>query len=136
MALEKWAVDSAAKEYWSSYFKEYGKTWVRDIPRKVRKAMAQNTKTASNNSALGIVSPIGTAWTKEAIFLEGLYTPAKGAPLAFIAKFDHEGNVIGFDTTSLEIRTASKSKSRSASKGHSKSASKSKSRSASKSQSK
>jgi hypothetical protein len=131
MSIEKWAVDSAAKEYWSSYFKEYGKTWVRDIPRKVRKAMTQSTKTANSEGAQGIVSPIGTAVTKEAVFLEGLFTPPSGAVVAFSAKFDHDGHIVGFDSVPLAAKTASKPdflKSKGKSKSTSKSTSKSRSK--------
>lgn len=32
--LTKLAVDDVAKDYWTKYFKEYGKAWVKDVPRK------------------------------------------------------------------------------------------------------
>ena len=125
MALEKWAVDSAAKEYWSSYFKEYGKTWVREIPRKVRKAMASTIKTANTDGVAGIVSPIGAAITEDAVYLEGMFTPPSGSALAFYAKFDHDGALSEFDTISLTASKSKPSKSKpSKSKSKSKSASK------------
>ena len=39
--LTKLAVDPKAKEYWSGYFKEYGKMWTRDIPKKKHKKSSQ-----------------------------------------------------------------------------------------------
>ena len=42
--MEKTALDQAAKNYWSTYFKEYGKQWVRDIPRRIKTAMSKRLK--------------------------------------------------------------------------------------------
>ena len=39
--LTKLAVDDNAKKYWSGYFKEYGKQWTRDIPRRKHDASMQ-----------------------------------------------------------------------------------------------
>ena len=114
MAIDKVAVDSAAKDYWTGYYKEYGKTWVRDIPRKIKKAMAGGTKTANDEGLQGKVAAIGSALTDEAVFLEGLFTATNGSEFAFAAKFDHDGNVVEFDA--LPLKTASKSKSKSKSK--------------------
>lgn len=48
--LIKLAVDPKAKEYWSGYFKDYGKMFTRDIPRKKhnRKKTAQVDQTAKD----------------------------------------------------------------------------------------
>jgi hypothetical protein len=42
--MEKVAVDTKAKNYWSTYFKDYGKMWVRDVPRRVKSAMRRIIK--------------------------------------------------------------------------------------------
>lgn len=96
MAFDKWAVDEAAKKYWENYYKEYGKSWVRDIPRRVKKAMVES-KTASDN---GIVTPVGKAVSDNGVVLEGMYRTDAGNFL-FRADFDHEGNITSFDASKL-----------------------------------
>jgi len=44
--LTKLAVDPKAKEYWSSYFKEYGNMLTRDVPRKKDKKKAESDYSA------------------------------------------------------------------------------------------
>lgn len=97
--LVKWAVDSTAAEYWSKYYKEYGKSWVRDIPRRVKKAMADNTKVA--HAELGVVTPVGGSVTADGVFLEGKFRTATGEQHLFYAEFDHEGAVKRFDSVKL-----------------------------------
>jgi hypothetical protein len=104
--LVKWAVDSSAKEYWSNYYKEYGKAWVRDIPRRVKKAMLDHTKTASVGTgaeklASGVVTPVGTSITDTSVVLEGMFRAASGENFIFCAEFDHEGAIKQFDTAKL-----------------------------------
>lgn len=42
--MDKIAVDSTAASYWSKYFKDYGKMWVRDIPKRIKAAMKHEAK--------------------------------------------------------------------------------------------
>ena len=42
--MEKTALDQTARDYWSSYMKEYGQMWVRDIPRRIKQAVRQEIK--------------------------------------------------------------------------------------------
>lgn len=53
--MNKVALDTAAKDYWSEYFKEYGQMWVRDIPRRIKQAVRRDQKVASVD---GSVVPI------------------------------------------------------------------------------
>jgi hypothetical protein len=113
MALQKWAVDSAAKKYWEEYYREYGRSWVRDIPRRIRAAV----KTAAKSNAIaieaGLVTPIGTTWDDESVYLEGVFRPATGPALLFNASFSHEGKVTSFDAIPLEAaKDTSTSKSK------------------------
>lgn len=101
MGILKWAVDEAAKKYWDEYYKEYGRTWTRDIPRRVKKAMVERVKLASNESQLGIVTPIATSIAAEGVKLEGMFRSASGDNFMFYAEFDHNGEVGRFDSVKL-----------------------------------
>lgn len=103
--LSKWAVDEKAKKYWESFYKEYGKSWVRDIPRKVKTAMVEGHKVASAGEAnMGIVVPVAKAITATHMHLEGLMHTHSGKKIAFQATFDHDGNLTNLD--SLPITSA------------------------------
>jgi hypothetical protein len=119
MSLAKWAVDSTAKQYWESYYKEYGKSWVRDIPRRVKKAMVENKKVASEQVAdAGVVTPVATAILPNGgVALEGMFR-GNTDKFVFQAEFDAEGKITSFDVVKLaaEDKQASKSKSKSKSK--------------------
>jgi hypothetical protein len=100
MSLTKWAVDSTAKEYWTKYYKEYGKSWVKDIPKRVKRAMATNQKVA--HADFGVVTPVGTSVTADGVFLEGMFRAAgSGEQFLFYAEFNHEGKIKRFDSTKL-----------------------------------
>lgn len=102
MSLVKWAVDEKAKAYWSEFYKEYGKSWVRDIPRKVKKAMVEGKRVASSAEAdLGIIVPVGQAITASNVYLEGVLHTHSGHKIAFQATFDHSGNVTGLESLPL-----------------------------------
>lgn len=101
MGILKWAVDDAAKKYWSEYYAEYGKTWVRDIPRRVKKAMIEHAKVASNESNFGIVTPIGTSISADGVKLEGMFRSASGDDFMFYAEFAHDGGIQRFDHVKL-----------------------------------
>lgn len=101
MGILKWAVDDAAKKYWAEYYQEYGRTWTRDIPRRVKKAMVQHAKLASQDSQLGIVTPIATSISKEGVKLEGMFRSASGDNFMFYAEFDHDGAIGRFDSVKL-----------------------------------
>jgi hypothetical protein len=88
MALHKKAVDSTAADYWTKYFGDYGRLWVRRIPRKI--AVALKDKQAS-------IMPLGHAVTDEGVALEGIAKTSKKNHI-FCARFDHRGKLIKFET--------------------------------------
>lgn len=97
--VKKVAADKAAKDYWTKYFKStgYGALWVRDIPRKIKAALAPavSKKTAGLDEAE--VQPIAHVITDDYVMLEGRVRVGKQAHL-FAADFDHEGNLKVFTT--------------------------------------
>ena len=100
----KVAVDSEAKEYWSSYYKDsgYGELWVASIRKRLTAALAQKLpKTAKRASSQGPrIMPIATVIGEDGVSLEGLalYQAGKSRTVkAFVADFDHKGNILAFD---------------------------------------
>ncbi len=55
--MRKEAVDQASKTYWSEYFRDYGKMWVRDIPRRVKAGIK---KLSNSMSVEGTVAPLAS----------------------------------------------------------------------------
>lgn len=111
MTTQRVAVDSTAKEFWESYFGDYGKQWVRDIPRNIRAAMLPHIRQAANGKAppelsAYEVAPFGYAVTADRLQLDGVFrgTYADGTKTArlFRADFNHDGDLI--DLTVREAR--------------------------------
>lgn len=101
MSLNKVSVDSAAKDYWTEYYKEYGKAWVRDIKKRVKTAMAQTRKVASSEVEPGKITPIAATLSEGVATVEGVFETQAGAKLLFQASFDSDGNTVSFDTVPL-----------------------------------
>lgn len=112
MSLSKVAVDEAAKKYWEEFYKEYGKSWVREIPRKIKTAMAEGKRVAAADIEPGRVFPIARAVTPKGVVLEGLFETQAGAKLVFQAAFDGEGNVVSFSPIELAASASKPSKSK------------------------
>jgi hypothetical protein len=119
MALVKIAVDEFAKKYWSEFYGSYGKLWVRDIAKKIKKAaieeFAPEYKVASGElDSSGVVTPFGHAILDNGgVAVEGVFDHGSIGKHAFQAKFDEDGEVISFDTIKLtagEGETALKGK--------------------------
>lgn len=100
MALSKVAVDAAAKKYWESFYKEYGRAWVRDIPRRVKTAMAETRRIASVDVESGQVFPTAATLVGDVATIEGLIKTS-GADHMFQASFNGDGDIIAFDTVKL-----------------------------------
>lgn len=101
MATNKTALDQQAKSYWEEYFGDYGKLWVRDIPRNVKSAMLDDRKkTAGPETQIteSEVVPVGYAVKADRVVLEGVHrgTFSDGHREAklFSIEFDHEGKVL------------------------------------------
>lgn len=102
--IHKTAVDAVASAYWTKYFQDtgYGRLWVRKIPRKIKAALAENTKTASKlPTGEPEFRPIGAVVHDDGVSLEGVASWPDKTARAFVVDFDHDGNVLDF--TSLPI---------------------------------
>jgi hypothetical protein len=103
-ATIKTAVDQAAKDYWKAFYKEYGETWVKDVPRKIKAALISNKKVAAKNDEVkpGQIRPLAHAkFTTGGIRVEGIYQGANKKNLLFVADFDKAGNVKSIESTVL-----------------------------------
>lgn len=108
MALTKEALDQAAAEYWKQYFGDYGKEWVRNIPRRVAQALVQQEASRiaergrPNKIAKARIAPL--AWaptvtgglTFEGVFRGVLNNAGKveNVHRMFAVEFDANGEII------------------------------------------
>lgn len=100
--MDKRAVDQVTEDYYTEYFGEYGKAWVRKIPRKVASRIAADTKTSAEDA---VIAPLGfTATAGGGLVFEGLFRSVpviKGRAAAephfvfqgFRAEFDAHGEL-------------------------------------------
>jgi hypothetical protein len=90
----KTAVDQAAKDYWISFYKEYGQTWVKDVPRKIKAALIANKRVAAKSDDVqpGQIELLAFAEIKTGgVRLEGVFKADK--KLAFTVDFSKAGEV-------------------------------------------
>ncbi|MHC4225231.1 MAG: hypothetical protein ACYSUN_14660 [Planctomycetota bacterium] len=111
--MKKQALDEAAKKYWEDYFKDYGKLWVRDIPRKITAHLATSVKkqaSARDEVPLeGMTYPIwGTSMGDGSLFVEGTFKGHAGlngksvrVARFFGALFDAEGKLVKYEDTDV-----------------------------------
>jgi hypothetical protein len=102
-SLTKTAVDAAAEEYWQAYFGDYGKQWVRKIPRRVAQAMAQRTA-AKGDDRMTKAQIGGLGWAEtptgglhfEGVFRGTMVKAGRATQVlsAFAAEFDANGKLI------------------------------------------
>lgn len=95
MTFSRSAVDKAAEEYWTKYYADtgYGELWVRKIPKKIRTAM--RLETGLDMRSIDIV-PLATQASPKGIWLEGM-AAAGQKRVAFVAEFDHDGELMEFE---------------------------------------
>jgi hypothetical protein len=108
MSLNKNAIDNAAKDYWSKYYGEYGKSWVREIPRKIKTAMSQINKQASDDM---VIKPLVSIIEDTGLVLEGI-CKTSDSMFSFMAEFDNTGKVVDFDIANLNKSKSKGEKSR------------------------
>lgn len=106
-SLSKKAVDSVAKDYWTSYYTDsgYGALWVRDIPKRVKASLEKDAslkpileKTAAEQL---VIRPIVSVPTENGgQSLEAIAVLPNKNRIAFVIDFDAEGNVTAFETVS------------------------------------
>lgn len=100
---KKQAVDSTAEAYWNAYFGEYGRAWVRKIPRRIAGVVFSRTAGAGQAPVVtdARVVPLVHAITKEAVHLEGACIASvdgRRTTRLFSASFDHEGRLLSLDS--------------------------------------
>jgi 5'-deoxynucleotidase YfbR-like HD superfamily hydrolase len=98
--IKKVAVDSAAQEYWKLLYKEYGEALVRDIPRRVKAALATSKKIASADVEATVL-PLAHVKRGDVLFVEGTYQDDK-EHLMFFASFDESGDVKNVRTVDIK----------------------------------
>ncbi len=106
MTLSKQAVDQTAIDYWTQYFGEYGKLWVREIPRNIRASLVpESNRTASDGDGElteSSVVPLGYAVTADRLILDGVFrgrfASGRRESKLFRAQFDHDGQLINLES--------------------------------------
>jgi hypothetical protein len=88
--VAKTAIDSTAKDYWSSYFGPYGKELVRDIKKRVLAALHTAKRTAS---ADGEIRPLAFVRMGEGFTIEAAVRSGDQR-LLICAALDAQGNVL------------------------------------------
>lgn len=98
--MDKIAVDNATKKYWDTYFKEYGKMWTREIPRRVKTAMIR-TKDLGVKTAEGNIVPIAHHIAEDdTLFIEAAFSGKlddRDAKVLVLASFNKEGKMLSFE---------------------------------------
>lgn len=102
--MDKTAADKATKEYWGNYFKEYGKMWVRDIPRRIKTAMVR-TKDLGVKTAEGQIAPLAHDISDDGVMsIEAAFTGKlddKYGKVLILAEFNDEGRMRKFEATRI-----------------------------------
>lgn len=98
--MNKVAVDKATKQYWDTYFKEYGKMWTRDIPRRIKAAMTR-TKNLNIKIAEGNIVPIAHHVSEDnELSIEAAFSgklDSQDASVLITASFNKEGRLLSFE---------------------------------------
>jgi len=100
--MEKTAVDQVAKNFWISYFKDYGQIWVKDVPRRIKQAIRRELKA---NTIEGKIAPLAKDIGKdntlsiEAAFIGKL--DDQDAKVLVTATFSGEGKMQDLDITKI-----------------------------------
>lgn len=94
--------DSVTRDYWQKYFGDYGKVWVKDIPRKIQAAVLASepqTRQADASKPTRVafaLQPLGVRKTEAGgVIVEAVARVAtKVVPV--VATFDAEGTLVQF----------------------------------------
>lgn len=113
----KTAVDKKTQEYWTTYFGDYGRLWVRDIPRYIRAALTGDLRREAAAGTPPIettdesrVTPLGYRVTADRLTLEGRWTGVvkqgsrtKRVARLFRADFTHDGDLLDITTLNAPV---------------------------------
>lgn len=103
----KVAVDQVAQSYWEEYFADsgYGSAWVRDIPKKVKAALAASSRVASlgrqASASTPDIRPVANVIDDSGVSLEAFAVYPDRKVVAFVAEFDHQGRLRDFDAVKV-----------------------------------
>lgn len=119
MTITKTAVDEVTKSYWTEYFGDYGRQWVREIPRYIRAAIEQDMR---KSAAAGEprpftvgdsdrVTPLAYAVSDDRLVLEGRWVGdvqqgrhTNRKACLFRAEFSHDGDLASISTMPAPAR--------------------------------
>jgi len=100
--MDKTAVDSTAKDYWTTYMKEFGAMWVRDIPRRIKQAVRREIKA---NDIDGDLVPIASDVSKDkTLSVEAAFVgkvDGVDSKILITASFSADGKMQSLDTTRI-----------------------------------
>ena len=100
--MEKTAVDQVAKNYWKSYFLNYGERWVSDIPRRIKQAIKRELKA---NVIDGEVAPLAKDIGKDGtLSIEAAFSgklDGQDAKVLVTASFNGEGKLQDLDIAKI-----------------------------------
>ena len=100
--MDKVAVDSTAKNYWSTYFREYGQMWVRDVQRRIKQAMTREIKATKLE---GEIVPVAHDVSKDnTLSIEAAFigkVDGVDSKIMVTASFNAEGKMESIDTTRI-----------------------------------
>lgn len=92
--MEKVALDQAAKSYWDAYFGDYGKSWTKDIPRRIKQAVRRAMKAKEVD---GHIAPIASKVDDDGnLHLEAAFggkIDGQDAKILITAAFDQKGHL-------------------------------------------
>ena len=88
------AVDQTAKDYWTSYYGKYGEMWVREIPRKIKRALLSRDDFQRAASKVDVVPLQDLKSNKTGgLELHGVMRTAAGHTI-FKAEFSKSGKLV------------------------------------------
>jgi bacterioferritin len=100
--MDKQAVDSTAKDYWTKYFKEYGQMWTRNIPRRIKQAVRRDLQASAID---GDVIPLAKDISDDQILsIEAAFVgkiDEQDARVLVTAAFNQEGKIQDIDITRI-----------------------------------
>lgn len=96
-------MDKATEEYWSNYFRDYGKMWVRNIPRRIKAAMVRS-KDIGVKIAEGHIVPIAYDASDNSLSIEAAFNGKlddKESQVFIVAEFNDQGRMQKFEASRI-----------------------------------
>jgi hypothetical protein len=98
--INKVSVDASAREYWKKLYGDFGEAMVRDIPRRIKAALADMKKVASVDESASVL-PLAHAKDDDLVYIEGIYRDAS-TKMLFKASINSDGDVVEVKTVDLK----------------------------------